>query len=90
MRTENVAYSRGGSHLNSVGNYWFSKFLEDNNFRLCIGGHKHTYTCSRLMRDNPNNRMKPFVYDPDYSVDGDIITYPAWYNALGDAKEHLV
>ena len=90
MRTENVAYSRGGSHLNSVGNYWFSKFLEDNNFRLCIGGHKHTYTCSRLMRDNPDNRMKPYVYDPDYQVDGSNITYPAWYNALGDAKEHLV
>lgn len=86
MRTENVAYSRGGSHLNSVGNYWFSKFLEDNNFRLCIGGHKHTYTCSRLMRDNPNNRMKPFVYDPDY----DGTNYPEWYNNLGDAKEHLV
>lgn len=88
MQTENVAYSRGGSHLNSVGNYWFSKFLEDNNFRLCIGGHKHTYTCSRLMRDNPNNRMKPYIYDPDYDpVNG---TYPDWYNSLGDVKSHLV
>jgi len=76
MQTENVAYSRGGSHLNSVGNYWFSKFLEDNNFRLCIGGHKHTYTCSRLMRDNPNNRMKPFVYDPNYSVVNGDPVYP--------------
>ena len=91
MQTENVSYSRGGSHLNSVGNYWFSKFLEDNNFRLCIGGHKHTYTCSRLMRDNPNNRMKPFVYDPDYHVDdqGQPI-YPEWYNNVGDARDHLM
>ena len=88
MQTENVSYSRGGSHLNSVGNYWFSKFLEDNNFRLCIGGHKHTYTCSRPMRDNPDNRMKPYVYDPDYDAQNQ--TYPQWYNTLGDAKEHLV
>ena len=87
---ENVAYSRGGSHLNSVGNYWFSKFLEDNNFRLCIGGHKHTYTNSRPMRDNPDNRMKPFVYDPDYSVNNGEVTYPAWYNALSSDKNHLV
>lgn len=85
---ENVSYSRGGSHLNSVGNYWFSKFLEDNNFRLCIGGHKHTYTCSRLMRDNPNNRMKPFVYDPDYNAATN--TYPEWYTSIGEARDHLM
>lgn len=91
MQTENVSYSRGGSHLNSVGNYWFSKFLEDNNFRLCIGGHKHTYTCSRLMRDNPNNRMKPFVYDPDYHLDSQgQPVYPTWYNNVGDARDHLM
>lgn len=85
---ENVSYSRGGSHLNSVGNYWFSKFLEDNNFRLCIGGHKHTYTCSRLMRDNPSNRMKPFVYDPDYNAATN--TYPEWYTSIGEARDHLM
>ena len=90
MQTENVAYSRGGSHLNSVGNYWFSKFLEDNNFRLCIGGHKHTYTCSRLMRDNPDNRMKPFVYDPDYYVENGETHYPDWYTNLGGDKAHLM
>lgn len=88
--SENTSYSRGGSHLNSVGNYWFSKFLEDNNFRLCIGGHKHTYTCSRLMRDNPNNRMKPFVYDPDYYVENGEPHYPDWYTNLGGDKAHLM
>lgn len=87
---ENVNYSRGGSHLNSVGNYWFSKFLEDNNFRLCIGGHKHTYTCSRLMRDNPENRMKPFVYDPDYQIVNGEATYPAWYRPELINHQHLV
>ena len=85
---ENPSYSRGGSHLNSVGNYWFSKFLEDNNFRLCIGGHKHTYTCSRLMRDNPDNRMKPFVYDPDYNATES--TYPSWYKSELAAHQHLM
>ena len=87
---ENISYSRGGSHLNSVGNYWFSKFLEDNNFKLCIGGHKHTYTCSRLMRDNPENRMKPYVYDPDYSVENGEVTYPSWYKPELAAHQHLV
>lgn len=89
-------YSRKGSHLNSVGNYWFSKFLEDNNFRICIGGHKHTYTCSRPMRDNSNNRMMPYVYDPDYipehEENGQIIPtqYPSWYNDLPEIKSKLM
>jgi len=42
------------------------------------------------MRDNPDNRMKPFVYDPDYSVNNGEVTYPAWYNALSSDKNHLV
>jgi hypothetical protein len=42
------------------------------------------------MRDNPNNRMKPFVYDPEYQVNGSEVTYPAWYTALGGPKNHLM
>jgi len=38
------------------------------------------------MRDNPNNRMKPFVYDPEY----DGTNYPEWYTSMGGVKEHLV
>lgn len=53
------------SHLNSPGNFWFSKFLEDNHFHLSICGHKHTYTTSRYLHDNEQDRMKPYVYDPN-------------------------
>lgn len=53
------------SHFNNPGGYWFSKFLEDNGFNLCICGHKHTYSTSRYLHDNPNDRMQPYVYDPD-------------------------
>lgn len=60
-----VSKDRGSvtSHLNSPGNFWFSKFLEDNCFHLSICGHKHTYTTSRYIHDNPVDRMKPYVYD---------------------------
>lgn len=42
-----------GSHLNRIShktdydnddNYWFSRLLEEKGIRLCIGGHKHSYT----------------------------------------------
>jgi hypothetical protein len=42
-----------GSHLNRISyktdynnddNYWFSRLLENKEIRLCIGGHKHSYT----------------------------------------------
>jgi hypothetical protein len=48
------SYSRGGSHLNTVGSnpYWFSQLLENYGVPLCIGGHKHTYSCSRNIREN--------------------------------------
>lgn len=47
-------YTRGGSHLNTVGNnqYWFSQLLENYGVQLCLGGHKHTYSCSRHIREN--------------------------------------
>ena len=42
-----------GSHLNQIneneqgaGIYWFSRLLEWRGIHLCIGGHKHTYTCT--------------------------------------------
>jgi hypothetical protein len=57
--------ARGGSHLNTVGNYFYSKLLEDLDFKLCMCGHKHTYSNSRYLCDNPDNRMKPFIYDPN-------------------------
>lgn len=52
------------SHFNNPGDWWFSKFLEDNAFNMSICGHKHTYTNSRYICDNPKRRMQPYVYDP--------------------------
>lgn len=53
-KKEPSKYSRGGSHLNTVGSnpYWFSQLLENYGVVLCIGGHKHTYSCSRNIREN--------------------------------------
>jgi len=42
------------------------------------------------MRDNPNNRMKPFVYDPDYTTEGGETVYPSWYTSIAGPKEHLM
>ena len=76
-----TSVSRGGSHFNIIGNYWFSKFLQDNNFKLCICGHKHTYANSRLIFDNPDATMKPTVYDTAET--------PTWYSALSDRNKLL-
>ena len=53
-----------GSHLNQFnvsesdpadgnpkGIYWFSRLLEFKNVKLCIGGHKHTYSCTYPIRE---------------------------------------
>lgn len=79
---------RGGSRINTVGAYWFSKFLEDNEFSLCLCGHKHTYANSRYIKDDASLTMEPIVYDPDY--DPDTSTYPAWYNALPEREKMCV
>lgn len=64
-----VATNRGDvtSHLNNPGGWWFSKFLEDNAFNLCMCGHKHTYSTSRYLHDNTEDRMQPYVYDANGS-----------------------
>ncbi len=84
----NSGIKRGGSHLNTVGNYWFSKFLEDNLFDMCLCGHKHTYAETRLLRDNPDATMEPIVYDPTYDPVNNI--YPTWYNNLSDRGKMCV
>ena len=52
--------TRGGSHLNTLGSYWFSKFLQTNGFKLCIGGHKHTYSKSYPLIET-NSEMIPQI-----------------------------
>lgn len=73
---------RGGSHLNTVGNYWFSRWMQNNDFKLCICGHKHTYSNSRLIHDDPDKTMEPIVYDPEDS--------PSWYTSLPDREKMCV
>lgn len=74
--------ARGGSHLNTVGNYWFSLFLQDNGFKMCLCGHKHTYANSRYIREDINKTMEPIVYDAEDA--------PSWYTALPDREKMCV
>ena len=73
---------RGGSHLNTVGNYWFSQFLQDNNFKLCLCGHKHTYSNSRYIREDITRTIEPIVYDSSLT--------PTWYTSLPDRERQCV
>lgn len=56
---------RSGSRLNfnvsKANAYWFSKFLQTHNYRACLGGHKHTYSCSYPLLENPASSMKPVI-----------------------------
>lgn len=79
---------RGGSRLNTLGEYWFSKYMEDNGFSLCLCGHKHTYSNSRYLKDDKDMTMAPIVYDPEYNPDTD--TYPQWYKDLPEREKLCV
>lgn len=62
---EDDKIERSGSRLNfnttDSNKYWFSKFLQTNNYQLCIGGHKHTYTGSYPILENEGKSMKPII-----------------------------
>lgn len=62
---EDTSVERSGSRLNfnttKANSYWFSKFLQTHNYRLCLGGHKHTYSCSYPLLENENSSMKPII-----------------------------
>lgn len=62
---EDTSVERSGSRLNfnttKANTYWFSKFLQTHNYRLCLGGHKHTYSCSYPLLENENSSMKPII-----------------------------
>ena len=85
---KDLSVERGGSRINTVGNYWFSQFLQDNGFSVVLCGHKHTFANSRYIYDDKNLTMEPIVYDPDYDPDEGI--YPAWYNALPEREKMCV
>ena len=79
--TKDNSTLRGGSHLNTVGNYWFSQFLQENGFKLCLCGHKHTYANSRPIHEDINHTMVPIVYDTT--------TTPEWYTSLPTREQAL-
>lgn len=62
---EDTSVERSGSRLNfnttKANAYWFSKFLQTHSYRLCLGGHKHTYSCSYPLLENENSSMKPII-----------------------------
>lgn len=84
---QNPETSRGGSRLNTDSKsgdiYWFSKLLEEKGVRLCIGGHKHTYSVSRpikeTMEDGKLLTMQPTVQ----------VTDAAWYGSLSADDKKL-
>lgn len=54
-----------GSHMNQInandngaGAYWFSRLMESQGVKLCIGGHKHTYTSTYPLRENYKYNIK--------------------------------
>ena len=79
--TKDNSTLRGGSHLNTVGNYWFSQFLQENGFKLCLCGHKHTYANSRPIHEDIGHTMVPIVYDTT--------TTPEWYTSLPTREQAL-
>lgn len=64
---------RGGSRINMTtkanDRYWFSRFCQENNIRLVMGGHKHTQAISWPIKENYTdnegtlsfNSMKPII-----------------------------
>lgn len=78
--TENDKVERSGSHLNyNVPNsdkYWFSKFCQENNIRLVLGGHKHTYSVSWPLKENFTQSGAPISMKPIIQVtQSDLTTY---------------
>lgn len=73
--------NRGGTKMNTIGNYWFSKFLQDNGFNLCMCGHKHTFSNSRYIRETSGtDSFIVDIYDPEGEN-------AAWYKALAETEK---
>lgn len=85
---------RGGSRINTVGNYWFSQFMQNNGFKLCLCGHKHTYSNSRYIVDDPELTMEPLVYCKKELVpqeDGtSVADWESWYRAIPAREKNLM
>lgn len=79
----NVEYpeiERAGSRLNvncvAADKYWFSKFCQEYNIRLVLGGHKHTYSESWPIKENFSPTGVPITMKPIIQVTlDDLQTY---------------
>lgn len=88
-----------GSHLNQMTKvdtacpYWFSRLLEYSGVKICLGGHKHTYTCTYPVREfyfytDSEGDKNSLVHGPMamtsnlqkefVNVDGDYIPITTW------------
>lgn len=77
---ENQKVERSGSHLNynvpTNMKYWFSKFCQENDIRLVLGGHKHTYSVSWPLKENFKEDGTPISMKPIIQVtQSDLQTY---------------
>jgi hypothetical protein len=61
---ENRGVERGGSRINvsqsPIQKYWFSKFCQDNDIRLVMGGHKHTQCITWPLKEGEIS-MRPTI-----------------------------
>ena len=77
-----------GSHCNQLSNndvgagtYWLSRLLEYKHVKLCIGGHKHTYTCTYPLReyflfgDGKNSKDNYSEYSMESTLQNDNVTW---------------
>lgn len=94
----NNSIARGGSRINTVVKngepYWFSRLLEKHNVKLCIGGHKHTYSATYPIRENyvtgitgnTYYSMKPIIQVLDSVYNYTDISGNTPYKTIFDAK----
>ena len=84
---DNNKEARGGSRINtdvkSGDTYWVSKLMEEKGIRLCIGGHKHTYSVSYplidTVEDGQKLTMQPTIQTKD----------PAFESQLSDEDKKI-
>ena len=80
-----------GSHLNRISykadydnddNYWFSRLLESKGIRLCIGGHKHSYTATWPVLEGKSTLKTGNYAGYDVSKLFVTVVSPSYYNSL--------
>lgn len=58
---------------------YFSRFFESHNIRLCLGGHKHTYSLTWPLAEHETDAAHPTVkatLNTNYTESGNVKTFP--------------